>query len=115
MKIDNESVAVYSYIDYNELKSKSYPYHEALVPLKDLCEYNRKYTYNVYLDVEERGALRELLKDAKASKFESVIVINLKILANTSKEAKSIAKVLNSYGVSIKVINRNKKESKHIL
>lgn len=115
MKIDNELVAVYSHIDYYDSKNKIYPYDEALVPLKDWCECNGSCIYNIYLDIEDRQALIELLEDAKAFKFKSLIVIKLENLAETYEEAESIVHELSSYGIDVKAINRNKYNSKQIL
>lgn len=103
-----EVIAIYHFIDKSRLKNRMYSIDEEMTPLRDWCETNGQYTYNVYLDIETRDELKVMLQDAQMKKFTKVIVINEGVLGNLENDIRYKIIELDSYGVTVEAINRNK-------
>lgn len=100
-------VGIYKFFDE---ANNTYTFIEEIItPLFDRCFEDNQDIYNLYLDSQkERQKLDELIEDAKAQKFETVIVTSIQEFGKYRKDIRDIVYTLNSYGVNVEELESNK-------
>ena len=100
-------VCIYTFL--NRSNNRYIFTEEITTPLFDWCYKNDKEIYHIYIDLQhKRQMLDELIEDAKTRKFETVIVNSIKDFGTFRKDIRDTVYTLNSYGVDVEELDRNK-------
>lgn len=111
----NKKIALYSRVSTSEQSERGYSIHEQeQVLIKEVLKHFPGYEYQTYTDsgisgknIEDRPAMKRLLKDVKDNKIEMVLSWKLNRISRSMRDVFNIIHDFKEHGVGYKSISEN--------